>query len=231
MGLVEAVSGERLEGGEDLVDDARWNPLLLGAGLELRLMLAKHGFLLLADRVAEVVRLGTGVVRHRDGGGHDVLLVHEDPVRVPEGRLQRVVQVGDRLLAVLASDVGRNVRHRTRAEEGDHGSQVAHLGRLELLDVSAHPGAFELEDAHRVAAAQQLEGLRVIQGQVVHVEADGPMRPHQLHGFRQDRQVDEAQEVELQEAQRLAGVHLELGHGGLAVRRALERHDLGQRVA
>ena len=146
-------------------------------------------------------------------------------------RLQRVVEVGDRLLAVLAADVGGDVRHRPGPEEGDHGGQVAHLGRLELLDVSAHAGALQLEDAHRVAAAQQLEGLRVVQRQVVDVEADGPMRPHQLDGLRQDREVDEAQEVELQEAERLAGVHLELGHRGLAVGRALERHDLGQRVA
>ncbi len=206
-------------------------PLLLRAGLELRLVLAEDALLLLADRVAEVVGLGTGVVRHRDGGGHDVLLVHEDPVRVPQRGLQGLVEVGHRLLAVLAPDVGGDVRHRARAEEGDHGGQVAHLGRLELLDVSAHPGAFQLEHAHRVAAAQQLEGAGVVQRQVVDVEIDLPMLLHQLDRIGQDGEVDEAQEVELQEAERLAGVHLELGHRGLAVGRALERHDLGQRLA
>ena len=231
VSLVEAIACEWLEGGEDLVDDVRRNPLLLRAGLELRLVLAEDILLLLADRVAEVVRLRTGVVRHRDGGGHDVLLVDEDPVRVLQRRLEGGVEVGDRLLAVLAADVGGNVRHRPRAEEGDHGGQVADFGRLELLDVSAHPRALQLEDAHRVAAAEQLEGLRVIQWQIVDVELDRPMRPYQLDGLRQDCQVDEAQEVELQQAERLAGVHLELGHRGLAIGRALERHDLGQRVS
>ena len=205
-------------------------PFFLAPGLELRLVLAEDVLLLLADRVAEVVGLGTGVVRHRDGGGHDVLLVHEDPVRVAEGGLQRVVQVGDRLLAVLASDVGGDVGHRSRAEEGDHGGQVAHLGRLELLDVSAHAGAFQLEDAHRLAGGEELEGLAVVERQQVDVQANAAVLLHQVDGIGQDRQVGEAQEVELQEAERLAGVHLELGHGGLAVGRALERHDLGQRV-
>ena len=176
VGLVEAVAGEGLELGEDLVDDVRRDALLLRAGLELRLVLAEDVLLLLADRVAEVVRLGTGVVRHRDGGGHDVLLVHEDPVRVPQRGLQGVVQVGHRLLAVLAADVGGDVRHRSRAEEGDHGGQVAHLGRLELLDVSAHAGAFQLEDAHRVAVAEQLERLRVVERQLVDVQVERPMR-------------------------------------------------------
>ncbi len=36
-------------------------------------------------------------------------------------------------------------------EEGDHGRQVLHLGRLQLLDVAAHPRALELEDAGRLA--------------------------------------------------------------------------------
>ena len=83
VGLVEAVSGEGLELGEDLVDDVRRDALLLRAGLELRLVLAEDVLLLLADRVAEVVRLGAGVIGHRDGRGHDVFLVDEDPVRVP----------------------------------------------------------------------------------------------------------------------------------------------------
>ena len=94
VGLVEPVAGERLEGGEDLVHDPRRDALLLGAGLELGLVLAQDRFLLLADRVAQVVRLGTGVVGHGDGRGHDVFLVDEDPVRVAQRRLQRGVQVG-----------------------------------------------------------------------------------------------------------------------------------------
>ena len=231
VGLVEPVAGEWLEGGEDLVDHRGGDPLLLGAGLELRLVLAQDRFLLLADRVAEVVRLGPGVIGHGDGGGHDVFLVDEDPVRVVEGGLERRVQVGDRLLPVLAADVGGDVGHRAGAEERDHGRQVLHLGRLEVLHVAAHPRALELEDAGRLPGREQLEGLRVVQRQLVDVDLHAPVHADQVDGIGQDGQVDEAQEVELEEAQRLAGVHLELGHGGAAVGRALERHDLGQRLA
>ena len=53
----------------------------------------------------------------------------------------------------------------------------------------------------------------------------------QLHRVRENREVDQPQEVELEESQRLAGVHLELGHSRATVRGALQRHDLGQRLA
>ena len=231
VGLVEPVAGEGLERGEHLVHHRCGNALLLGSGLELRLVLAQDRFLLLADRVAEVVRLGAGVIGHGDGGGHDVFLVHEDPVGVAQRRLQRLVQVRDLLLAVLAADVGRDVGHRSRPEERHHGRQVPDLGGLQVLDVAAHPRTLELEDAGRLAGRQQLEGLRVVQRQVVDVDLHPAVLADQLHRIGQDGEVDQAQEVELQQAQRLAGVHLELGHGGAAVGRPLQRHDLGQRLA
>ena len=53
----------------------------------------------------------------------------------------------------------------------------------------------------------------------------------QLDRLAQDRQVGQAQEVELQQAQRLDRVHLELGHQPVRVGRLLERHELGQRLA
>ena len=52
----------------------------------------------------------------------------------------------------------------------------------------------------------------------------------QLDRVGEDRQVDQPQEVELEQSQRLAGVHLELGHGRSTIRRPLQRHDLGQRL-
>ena len=58
---------------------------------ELLLHRPQDGRLLLADRVAQRVRLGTREAAQGDGRGHDVLLVDEDPVRpVQEGLQQRV---------------------------------------------------------------------------------------------------------------------------------------------
>ncbi len=141
------------------------------------------------------------------------------------------MEVGHRLVAVLAADVGRDVGHRSGPEERDHGGDVAQLGRTQVLHVAAHPRALELEDAGRLPGREELERLRVVQRQAVDVDLDPAVAADELDRVGQDGEVDEPQEVELQEAQRLAGVHLELGHGRLAVRGPLEGHDVGQRIA
>ena len=53
----------------------------------------------------------------------------------------------------------------------------------------------------------------------------------QVDGLAQDREVGQAEEVELEQAQRLDAVHLVLGHQRVRVGRLLERHQLGQRLA
>ena len=63
----------------------RRDAALGGLGDELLLLGPQDRRLLLADRVAERVRLGAGEAAERDGGGHDVLLVDEDPVRLARG--------------------------------------------------------------------------------------------------------------------------------------------------
>ena len=139
---------------------------------ELLLLGAEDGRLLLADRVAERVGLGAGEAAERDRGGHDVLLVDEDPVRLVEVRLEQRVEVGDRLLAVLAADVGRDVVHRARAVERDHRREVVDRRRAQLADVAAHARRLELEDAGRLARCQQLEGRRVVERDRVEVDLD-----------------------------------------------------------
>ena len=231
VGLVETVALERLEGREDGVDRLRPHASLGRLGDELALQRPQDGGLLLADRVAQHVRLGAREAGQAHGGGHDVLLVHEDPIRPDEIRLQERVQVGHRLAAMLAGDVVRDVVHRARPVERDHGRQVVDRRGLELADVAPHPRRLQLEDAGRLAGRQQLERLPIVQRDPVQVDLDAAVRPDQVHRLAQDRQVREAQEVELEEPQRLHPVHLALGHRGVRVGRLLERHQVGQRLA
>ena len=198
---------------------------------ELLLLGAQDRRLLLADRVAQRVRLGAGEAAEGDGRGHDVLLVDEDPVGLLQVRLEQRVEVGDRLLAVLAADVGRDVVHRAGAVERDHRREVVDRGRAQLADVAAHARGLELEDAGRLARGQQLEGLRVVERDRVEIDGDPAVLLDEVDRLAQDRQVREAQEVELEQAQRLDGVHLVLGHQRVRVGRLLERHELGQRLA
>ena len=139
VGLVEAVPLERLEGGEHRIDDPGLDAPLRRLGDELLLLRPQDRRLLLADRVPERVRLRPGEAAEGDRGGHDVLLVDEDPVGLLQVRLEQRVEVGDLLLAVLPADVGRDVVHRARPVEGDHRGQVEDRGRAQLADVSPHP--------------------------------------------------------------------------------------------
>ena len=69
---------------------------------------------------------------------------------------EQVVQAIDRLLAVLAVDVGRNVVHRARPVERDHGDDVFEPVGLQPLEAFAHARRFQLEDADRIGAGQQI---------------------------------------------------------------------------
>ncbi len=57
------------------------------------------------------------------------------------------------------------------------------------------------------------------------------MLPDQIDRLAQDGQVGEAQEVELEQPQRLDAVHLVLGHDPVRVRGPLQRHEVGERLA
>ncbi len=231
VGLVEAVALEGLEGVEDRIDRLRPDASLGRLVDELLAHRAQDRGLLLADRVAERVRLRPAEAAERHGGGHDVLLVHEDPVRLVEVRLQERVEVRDRLQAVLAPDVRRDVVHRARPVERDHGRQVVDRGGPELADVAAHARRLELEDARRLARGEQLERPAVVERDAVEVDLDAAVLADEVDRPAKDREVGEAEEVELEQAERLDAVHLDLGHEPVRVGRLLEGHELGQRLA
>ena len=65
---------------------------------------------------------------------------------------------------------------------------------------------------------------------MVEVDLDPAVVADQLDRLAQDRQVRQPQEVELEQAERLDGVHLVLGHQPVRVGRLLEGHQLGQRL-
>ena len=90
------------------------------------------------------------------------------------------------------------------------------------------PGRLELEDTGRLTRREELERLGVVEGDAVEIDLDLPLGPDGVDGLTQDRQVGQAEEVELEQAERLDRVHLVLGHERFRVRRLLERHDLGQ---
>ena len=66
---------------------------------------------------------------------------------------------------------------------------------------------------------------------MIEVDVDIPVFLHGIDSVLEDRQVREAQEVELQQAEILDRMHLVLGHQPFRVGGLLEWHQLGQRLA
>ena len=103
-------------------------------------------------------------------------------------------------------------------------------------NVAAHRGPLELEDPDGIAPAQHLEGPLVIERHAVYV---GPLPCRlldQIEGHLDHRQVAQAEEVHLQQAEVLDAVHLVLGDDRCIARvrarlgLALHRQVLGERL-
>ena len=119
----------------------------------------------------------------------------------------------------LRRAVHRDVAHRPRPVERDEGDQILELGRLHLAQRLAHPGRLELEDAVRVAALEHRERLRVVERQRAQVDVAVDQRERLVEHV----EVAQAEEVHLQEPERLDVAHRELRHDLLVGALLLER--------
>jgi hypothetical protein len=199
------------------------------AALEELVLEGRHERMdLLADRLAEIVRLGRREAGELLGDLHVLLLVDADAVGRPGDRLEARVQEADRLAARLAAAVDRDVAHRARPVERDERDEVLELRRLHLPERLAHPRRLELEDAGRFAALQHRVGLRVVERDLRDV---GPA--DELDRLVDHVEVAQAEEVHLQEAERLDVLHGELGHdllvAALLLAAARSRSEGGRR--
>ena len=94
--------------------------------------------------------------------------------------------VADLLLAVLGPAVRGDVLHRPRPVERDHGGQLTDGVRSELLDVAAHAGRFELEDAERLAAREHRERRLVVVRDLLQDDLLAARLADQVDGAAQD---------------------------------------------
>ena len=180
---------------------------------------------LLADRLAQVVGLGRAEAADLLGDLHRLLLVDRDAVRRAGDRLQARVDEGDLLLARLPLRVVRDVLHRPRPVERDERDQILEDGRLHLPQRLAHARRLELEDADRLAAGEHRVGLLVVERDRRDVDA-----ADQLDRLVDHVEVAQAEEVHLQQAERLDVVHRELGHDLLVGALLLQRDRVDQRL-
>ena len=147
--------------------------------------------------------------------------------------------IDDRLRVALAARVRRDLVHRARAVERDERDEVVELGRAHLLERLLHALGLELEDADRVAAAQHLVRLRVVERQRRHVGPLAGRAGDDVERVLDHVEVAQPEEVHLQQAERLDRLHRVLRDDAVdavavLVGRVrvgeLDRDDVGQRA-
>ena len=139
----------------------------------------------------------------------------------------------DGLAAVLA--VGVVVvgvgTHRAGPIERTDGGDVREAGGLHEPEQGAHPAALELEDAERLAATEQLVGLGVrVEVEVLEDDGLAAVGLDVREAVVEHREVAQAEEVHLEQAQGLAGTHVELGDDRAVLLATLDRDDVEQRL-
>ena len=137
----------------------------------------------------------------------------------------------DRLAAVLAVGVVvvRVRAHRARAVQGEDGGDVLEVVRLHRAQQRAHRTAVQLEHPEGVAAGQQLVGRPVVERELLEDEGRTAVDRDVLEAVVEHGEVAQAQEVHLEQAERLAGPHVELGDDRAVLLAALDRDDIEQR--
>ncbi len=112
---------------------------------------------------------------------------------------------------MLAGDVARDVVHRPRAVERDQRDDVAEAVGTHALERIAHAGAFELEHAHRVAAAEKGVGCGIVERQRPEVDLDPAAGEKAARPVEHGQRL-KAEEVELDQSRFFDVLHRELGH-------------------
>ena len=238
MRLVERVVGERLDDVEHFLAEGPAVALGLAPVHELRAFRGDEHPVLFAGRLAQVVSLFERVPGEFLADPHQLLLVDHQPEGGSEDLLKIIVVVHHRLAAVLTIRVvGVHVGgHRPRPVQRNQRGHIFEARRFERANERPHRSAFELKHADRVAEAQKVEGLRVVERRVVDI---GPRLTALLHQIERDLhhvEVAQPEEVHLEQAQVFDAVHLVLRDNRRVLERsprlgfALDRQVVGQRI-
>ena len=183
------------------------------------------GFDLLAHRATEQIGVAQCEARQYLRGLHHLFLIHENPVGLGQDPFEERMRIFDLRTPVLTVTEHRDIVHRTRSIERYERNDVAKSGRLNGRQRPPHPFGFELEHANRVALLQQrIDGL-VIPPEIVEIGPVSLARFDEVERALQYRQCLEPEKVELHQPCRFGIFHVELRHGHVRPRIAIERHQ------
>ena len=186
----------------------------------------------LADGFPKSIGFGERKAGKVAGNPHHLLLIDADAVSLRKNRFEAGVKISYFFPSEFPVDVHRNKFHRSRPVKRNHDDDVFQFAGFQLLEVVAHAGRFELEDAGHFAAFEKLKSFFVVERQFVNVDIDIVQFFYEPQSFFDDGEVLKSQKIDFEEAQVFDAVHFELGDNRLvSLRRPLERYEFGQGVA
>ena len=182
-----------------------------------------------AHRLAELVGLAGGEVGHVDGHLHELLLEQRHTQRLLQARFDERVEVGDRLLAGPAAEVGVDGAALDRP-----GPDQRHLDDDVVEGAGPEPRegghlgpALDLEHADGVGIAEEVvDG--VLLGDGGQVDLCAPVLGDEVDGEVEHRQHPQPEQVELDEAGGGAVVLVPLEDGAVLHGRPLHRAVLDE---
>ena len=242
--LVESVAGKKLNVAVDGFGDRRVDPIFFAASHENLLVFFDLRRLLFADGTPHQISFPRGIARQSAEQLNDLFLIDNDPVGLGQNGGEQRVLVFDRLFTVHAPDEGWDVLQRAGPVKRDHGDNVLEGRGLHLGQHAAHALALHLEDPADFSAGEQGEGVTgsipFVGNVFQRVDNVVPLLD-QPCSLAHDRQGAEAEEVDLEQPDRLQDREFVLrngaGHRGFAaahdrgvVGQLAVRHDHGSRM-
>ncbi len=181
---------------------------------------------------AQFVGLACGEAGGDHGQLHHLFLEHGHAQGAFQSRLEFVLFIGHRLLALAPVQVG--VDHAALDGAGPHDGDLDHQV-VEAAGPQARQHAhlratFDLEHTHGVGLADHAVGGVIAVGDVLQVERPAQALADEDQRLAQRGEHAQREHVDLEQAQRLEVVLVPLDHGAVFHGRVLHRHDAREPV-
>ena len=184
-----------------------------------------------AHRPTKPVRIGRREPGHRDRHLHDLFLVQDHAEGLGQDRLQAGMEVGHRFEALLAAQVWMDGVALDRSGPNDrHFNDEIVQARRPRFRQGLHLGpTLHLEHADGIGGLEHRENLHDVLGNRVEIDAGGTVRLDELEGLIDGREHAQAQQIQLDQLERLDIALVELDDDAILHRRALQRCDIDER--
>src|SRR5215213_11257574 len=210
VALVEGVSSCLLHPVPQLLGAVRRDAARRATGHELVPERGEHRRVLLAYGLSQRVGLARSKSPKGLGDLHQLLLVGGDAVGRLQDRPETLVEVLDALWVVLAALEVGDVVHRARSVKRVQRDEVIEAVGPDLLEHRLHPARLELEDPESISPGKELQSRLVVERNRTYVRLFAATTADGFEGLFDHVEVPQAEEIYLEQSQRLY-----IGHGML----------------